>query len=183
MKHANKNAIIAAGSDLNSQTISLASQATGCATKSENDAGSQGNTDNANEGTVSVISKNGDGCFAEKKMLSDPAWGTLFDDLAVMSVMQLRKKYEGEANTHRNMLSRIKTKGATVHNDFRKFVDFLRVVGPKPTKKATLDRIDNKDPEYAPGKVRWADKQTQNRNKTDSSSLARTRGAITLLHS
>lgn len=38
----------------------------------------------------------------------------------------------------------------------------------KPSHKATLDRINNIDPEYAPGKVRWADKRTQNSNKGDT---------------
>jgi hypothetical protein len=37
-----------------------------------------------------------------------------------------------------------------------------------PQKGMTVDRIDNSDPEYAPQKVRWADKATQNSNKSDS---------------
>lgn len=101
-------------------------------------------------------------------MPDDPAWLALLDDLDNLSKMQLRTKYVGEANTHRNMLQRVKTCGALVHHEFRSFTDFLRLVGPKPTKQATLDRIDNNDPEYAPGKVRWADKATQNSNKGDS---------------
>jgi len=101
-------------------------------------------------------------------MPDDPAWIALWHDLDNMSKMQLRAKYEGEANNHRNMKQRVKTCGAVVHPDFRIFKDFLRLVGPKPTKKATVDRINNDDPEYAPGKVRWADKATQNSNKGDS---------------
>lgn len=101
-------------------------------------------------------------------MPDDPTWIALQHDLDTMPTMALRAKYAGEANTHRNMLQRVKTCGAVVHPDFRIFKDFLRLVGPKPTKQATLDRIDNNDPEYAPGKVRWADKATQNSNKGDS---------------
>lgn len=101
-------------------------------------------------------------------MPDDPAWIALLHDLGTMSIMALRAKYAGEANTHRNMLQRVKTCGAVVHPAFRSFPDFLRLVGPKPTSQATLDQIDNHDPEYAPGKVRWADKSTQNRNKGDS---------------
>ena len=82
--------------------------------------------------------------------------------------MQLRQKYRSEAATHRNMKSRRKTRGASVNPDFEDFPSFLRLVGPMPTKKATLDRIDNNDPEYAPGKVAWADKRTQNSNKGDT---------------
>lgn len=92
----------------------------------------------------------------------------LMADLDNLTIMQLRQKYRGEATAHTNMMARAKTKGAMVHPDFRAFKDFLRYLGPKPAKKATLDRIDNNDPEYAPGKVRWADKKTQNNNKGDS---------------
>lgn len=115
-----------------------------------------------------VISKPQSEGFAAKQLPSDPAWFALQQDLSTMSTMQLRAKYPGEANTHRNMLQRVKTCGAVVHPAFRSFPDFLRLVGPKPTRLATLDRIDNHDPEYAPGKVRWADKTTQNRNKSDN---------------
>lgn len=113
---------------------------------------------------VVVISNSDDACCAEKKTPTNQ----LLHDLKVLKAMQLRAKYQGEANSHRNMLSREKSKSAVVHHSFRSFSDFLFHVGPKPTKSATLDRIDNTDPEYAPGKVRWADKQTQNRNKGDS---------------
>lgn len=118
--------------------------------------------------TVPVISKHQSDGFAAKKTEDDPAWLALMDDLGTMSAMALRTKYKGEADNHRNMKQRVKTCGAVVHPDFRIFKDFLRLVGPKPTKKATLDRINNDDPEYAPGKVRWADKVTQNSNKGDS---------------
>lgn len=117
---------------------------------------------------VPVISKHQSDGFAVKQMPDDPAWLSLLDDLDNMSTMALRAKYAGEANTHRNMLQRVKTCGAVVHPAFRSFTNFLRLVGPKPTKQATLDRIENNDPEYAPGKVRWADKKTQNSNKGDS---------------
>lgn len=117
---------------------------------------------------VPVISKHQLDGFAAKQMPDDPAWIALLHDLGTLSTMALRAKYAGEANTHRNMLQRVKTCGAVVHPAFRSFAEFLRLVGPKPTSRATLDRIDNHDPEYAPGKVRWADKTTQNRNKGDS---------------
>lgn len=122
----------------------------------------------ASDVAVPVMSKPQSDSFAAKQMPDDPAWIVLLHDLGNMSTMQLRAKYAGEANTHRNMLQRVKTCGAVVHPDFLRFTDFLRLVGPKPTSRATLDRIDNHDPEYAPGKVRWADKTTQNRNKGDS---------------
>lgn len=81
---------------------------------------------------------------------------------------QLRKKYQGEANCHSSMMARRKTHGALVHPALQTFIGFLRIMGRKPIKQATVDRINNDDPEYAPGKVRWADKRTQNSNKGDS---------------
>lgn len=77
----------------------------------------------------------------------------------------LRRKYSLEAIAHRNMLVRSKSQ---VNTRFRKFADFLFDVGPKPFPKASLDRIYNSDPEYAPGKVRWADAHTQSNNRSTS---------------
>lgn len=85
-----------------------------------------------------------------------------------LSANELRKRYPSEANTHRNMLQRGATQGRVIHPAFGNFRDFIIHVGPKPCPSATLDRIDNLDPEYGPGKVRWADKRTQNSNKGDT---------------
>lgn len=89
-------------------------------------------------------------------------------DCQTLTASELRRHYRAEANTHRNMLQRAGRQGRTIHPDFRVFRDFLALVGPRPCPGATLDRIDNNDLEYAPGKVRWADKRTQNSNKGDS---------------
>jgi hypothetical protein len=94
--------------------------------------------------------------------------GSFPDQIAGLSKMELRRHYSAEENTHRNMLSRQKTKGAVIHPAFRTFGSFISIVGPMPARGATLDRIDNTDPEYGPGKVRWADKRTQNNNKSDT---------------
>lgn len=89
-------------------------------------------------------------------------------DCRTLSAGELRRRYRGEANTHRNMLERAKSAGKTIHPSFHSFRDFLTHVGPRPSPKATLDRINNSDPEYGPGKVQWADKRTQNSNKSDT---------------
>lgn len=89
-------------------------------------------------------------------------------DCKKLSRMELREKYRGEATCHREMLEREKKLGRTIHPQFRVFRDFLAVVGPKPSPNATLDRSKNADLEYGPGKVRWADKRTQNNNKSDN---------------
>lgn len=44
------------------------------------------------------------------------------------------------------------------------FPAFLAYVGPKPAPDYSLDRIDN-DGNYEPGNVRWADRETQIRNR------------------
>jgi hypothetical protein len=89
-------------------------------------------------------------------------------DCSTLKATELRKRYKGEATSHRNMLQRAKPHGRTIHPSFRAFRDFLAYIGPQPCHGATLDRIDNSDPEYGPGKVRWADKRTQNSNKGDT---------------
>lgn len=43
------------------------------------------------------------------------------------------------------------------------FANFLADVGPRPSLRHTIDRIDN-DGHYEPGNVRWATKTEQNRN-------------------
>lgn len=89
-------------------------------------------------------------------------------DCHLLAATALRRKYVREANTHRNMLQRRTSYGAIINPAFKDFRCFLKHVGPMPAKGATLDRINNLDPEYGPGKVRWADRRTQNNNKADT---------------
>ncbi|MCD2185234.1 hypothetical protein [Rhizobium sp. GN54] len=117
---------------------------------------------------VTLMSNPEMSCRVAEKMAPTSCGSTHLADCNMLSRMELRARYKGEANTHRNMLSRQKTSGAVIHPEFRDFVGFLRHVGPMPAKQATLDRINNVDPEYGPGKVRWADKRTQNSNKSDT---------------
>ena len=58
-----------------------------------------------------------------------------------------------------------KKRGAIISIEFNKFRNFLMHLGPGEDKNYTLDRINNDDPEYAPGKVKWRDKYAQNNNK------------------
>jgi hypothetical protein len=83
-------------------------------------------------------------------------------------VMDLRHRFKQAAHSHKNMLGRMKTHGALVAAEFKEFRSFLIHMGPPPAKGATVDRINPSDPEYAPGKVRWADKATQANNKTST---------------
>ncbi len=127
--------------------------------------------DRTDDNVVPFVSNGSSSCPVPEKIQSDPITElgpSHLDHIAALTAMELRSRYRREANSHKNMLSRRKTHRAIVHPDFIEFASFLRIMGPMPAKKATLDRIDNTDPEYAPGKVRWADKRTQNSNKSDT---------------
>lgn len=93
------------------------------------------------------------------------------DDIAYIltaPAMDLRERYVAEANSHRNRKAEAKKKGKPFSPAISDFRDFLLLIGPMPQPGMTLDRIDNDDPEYAPGKVRWATKKVQNNNKSDT---------------
>ncbi|MCE4223629.1 hypothetical protein HCU64_07695 [Methylobacterium sp. C25] len=81
---------------------------------------------------------------------------------------QLRKHFRLEAHSHSDMKKRRKMHGAVVHPMFEEFRSFLLLVGPRPAPQYTLDRVSPHDPEYGPGKVRWADKRTQANNRRNT---------------
>lgn len=59
-------------------------------------------------------------------------------------------------------------RGIGVHNDWRhSFENFYNHIGPRPSKKHTLERIEN-NTGYQPGNVKWATnlEQSQNRRTT-----------------
>lgn len=96
----------------------------------------------------------------------------LLKDLQSLSKTELRKKYSRESNSHKNRKSQCKKNGGTFADEFDKFCEFLLLVGVCPgPDKWTLDRIDNNNPDYFPGGVRWANAKTQNNNKSDTKFL------------
>jgi hypothetical protein len=102
-----------------------------------------------------------------KSELPNAASHKYLADIDALSRTALSKKYKAEYNSWRNMKQRQK-KGAVIDAEFDDFRSFLRHVGPRPAENQTLDRIDNKNPKYGPGLVRWADKTTQNNNRSNS---------------
>ncbi|MFC6446616.1 hypothetical protein [Shinella zoogloeoides] len=136
-----------------------------------------------NTAQVSLISKGDKSGYAPEKIPCDGSQGgndDIVDFIKSARAMVLRGRFKAEENAHRNMLQRAKN-GKVVHPSFKSFRDFLLHVRPMPGKGMTLDRIDNDDPEYAPGKVRWADRHTQNNNKSDTLTFyySRTRDVYT----
>jgi hypothetical protein len=119
----------------------------------------QGLQQTQHDATVTLVSIDPLSHVLHKKMI---------EDCNTLPKMELRRRYSAEANAHRNMLARGEAKGVPVDPDLRDFANFLRIMGPMPAGRATIDRINNDDPEYAPGKIRWADKRTQNNNKSDT---------------
>ncbi|MBY3416752.1 hypothetical protein HFN87_26145 [Rhizobium laguerreae] len=118
-------------------------------------------------GVVQFASKSTTSCPAIEKT-PDPEHRNYIEECETLTAMGLRRRYPREERCHRNMLNRQAKKGAIIHPDLHEFRSFLRIIGPMPAHGATVDRIDNIDPEYAPEKIRWADKSTQNSNKGDS---------------
>lgn len=95
-------------------------------------------------------------------------------DLDNLTDMQLRKAYPSEAGTHGSRQTSLKKQGSEYPPEFKKFRSFLRIVGINPypgPKGYSLHRINNDNPMYFPGGVKWASKKEQNNAKGDSISL------------
>lgn len=92
----------------------------------------------------------------------------LASDCEVLSDAELRKSYPAELTSWHGMLRREKDGDRVVAPEFREFRRFLQEIGPCPKKGFTVDRIDNANKTYGPGLIRWADKKTQNNNKSDT---------------
>lgn len=55
-------------------------------------------------------------------------------------------------------------RGIKVHKSWLNFVKFYEHIGPRPSPRHSLDRIDN-EKNYEPGNVRWALTSTQQHNR------------------
>lgn len=110
---------------------------------------------------------------------SPPVAEDFVSRVSSLSATELRKQFPGEENCHRAMLERARKGRCTVHPDFRRFKDFLLHMGqPRPGPTWTVDRLNPSDPEYAPNKVRWADKREQSNNRRNTRKLRGPNGEI-----
>jgi hypothetical protein len=90
-------------------------------------------------------------------------------DIESLTKTELSKKYGGEHNSWKDAKYRCKNENLGVFDPrFNIFSDFLSILGPKPSKEYTLDRIDHANPEYSPENTRWASKQLQSLNRKNT---------------
>jgi hypothetical protein len=76
-------------------------------------------------------------------------------------------KYRREYNSYKNCKSKCKNGKWKWPRHWNTFKQFLLDMGPS-CEGETLDRIDNENLNYGQGLCRWADKITQNNNKSDN---------------
>ena len=87
-------------------------------------------------------------------------------DIKILSATELRVAYVKEYKAWDNIKQKSKI-GFSYSQEFETFAGFLLFLGKAENKKMSIDRIDPHDTEYAPGKVRWADKKTQSLNQVE----------------
>jgi hypothetical protein len=94
------------------------------------------------------------------------------------SEAELRRRYPGEAESFKRILADHRASKCDLYPDWRTFKGFILGVGPMGQARRTLDRINNDDPEYAPGKVRWATDREQANNRSTTTTLRGPDGTV-----
>lgn len=86
--------------------------------------------------------------------------------VSTLSDGELPRRFPKEHNSWRSRKSWAKSNGVTWAADLRDFRSFLMRLGPIPEDSWTLDRVDPTGG-YVLDNLRWADKTTQSRNRTN----------------
>ncbi|MET3473611.1 hypothetical protein ABIC78_004164 [Novosphingobium sp. 1529] len=94
------------------------------------------------------------------------------------TVVVLKRLFPNEARSYAAILQRTRTGSAKVSYKLRSFKAFLLAVGRQPSPEYTIDRSDTYDPEYAPGKIRWASPKEQANNRKTTIRLRGENGEI-----
>jgi len=88
-------------------------------------------------------------------------------DCNTLSPSKLAKKYLLTHTSWRATKHRAKKLGIAFDSKLEDFANFIRLLGPRPSAKHTLDRIDHAGA-YAVENTRWADKKTQSQNRSNT---------------
>lgn len=105
---------------------------------------------------------------SECKKVTDKAWRTRNPrpaELNIYGAMKSRCQNPNYVN-----YSDYGGKGVTVCNRWQKFANFIADMGPRPSAKHTLERLDNKKG-YGPDNCKWATRAEQARNTSRSRML------------
>jgi hypothetical protein len=96
-------------------------------------------------------------------------------EVQALSEAEAKKRYPGEARTHRRVISDAGRRECAVAERWRRsFKAFLLDVGPKPSPSFTLDRTNPLDPVYGPGRCAWRSPRDQANNRTSNVRLTAT---------
>lgn len=103
-------------------------------------------------------------CAAKKSAIKNTKHGKrTSDEYRIWSGIKMRC-----LNEKNHDYNRYGGKGVKMYNGWiDNFPSFLEYLGPRPSKKHSVDRIDNNG-DYAPSNVRWATKTEQARNTSKS---------------
>lgn len=88
-------------------------------------------------------------------------------DIATLSIKALKERYPSENRSHQTILRGARSGERSLDQQLRRFPDFLRELGPRPSDKHSVDRIDGKRG-YEPGNLRWATSRGQAANRANA---------------